>query len=191
VPARERIVTTAYELFTRRGIHAVGIDEVIERAGVAKATLYRHFPTKDDLVLAVLTRREELWSLGLIEAQSRRRGNTAEEQLLAIFDVLHQWYRQRDPFEGCTFIHVLLHLGAAHRLGQAAISHIENICAMVRRRADAAGLLDVDNFARSFVLLMEGATISAIEGDPEAAHRAQDMARTLIERHRSSAPSRI
>jgi AcrR family transcriptional regulator len=184
VPARERIVGTAYELFTRRGIHAVGIDEVIERAGVAKATLYHHFPTKDDLVLAVLARREELWSLGLIETQSRRRGDTAEEQLLAIFDVLHRSYRQRNPYDWCTFIHVLLHFGAAHRVGQAAIGHMDNINAMVVRRADAAGLLDIDNFARSFVILMEGATIATIQGDPEAAHRAQDMARTLIERHR-------
>ena len=54
VPARERILTAAYELFSHRGIRAVGTDQVIERAGVAKATLYRHFATKNDLVLAVL-----------------------------------------------------------------------------------------------------------------------------------------
>jgi AcrR family transcriptional regulator len=181
-------VSTAYELFTRRGIHAVGIDEVIQRAGVAKATLYRHFPTKDDLVLAVLARREEVWSLGLIEAQSRRRGNTAEERLLAIFDVLHQSYRRHDPYEACTFIHVLLHFGTADRVGQAAIARMDNVNAMVRRRAHTAGLLNIDNFARSFVILMEGATIATIQGDPEAAHRAQDMARSLIERHRPSVP---
>ena len=57
--ARERILTTAYRLFTRRGIRAVGTDEVIAQSGVAKATLYRHFPSKNDLVLAVLQRREE------------------------------------------------------------------------------------------------------------------------------------
>ncbi len=184
LPARERIVTTAYRLFTHKGIHAVGIDEVIECAGVAKATLYRHFPTKDDLVLAVLARREEVWSLGLIEGQSRQRGNTAEEQLLAIFDVLHQSYRRRDPYDWCTFIHVLLHFGAAHRVGQAAIARMDNVNAMVTRRADAAGLVDADNFARSFVILMEGATVATLQGDTEAAHHAQAMARALIEAHR-------
>ena len=76
--ARERLLTAAYELFSRRGIRAVGTDEVIERAGVARATLYRHFATKDDLVLAVLQRREEVWTHGLIEEQSRARGTTPE-----------------------------------------------------------------------------------------------------------------
>jgi AcrR family transcriptional regulator len=61
--ARERIVDTAYELFSRRGVRAVGVDEVIKRAGVAKATLNRHFPSKDDLVVAFLERREQLWTL--------------------------------------------------------------------------------------------------------------------------------
>ena len=85
MPARERILTTAYRLFTRRGIRAVGTDEVITQSGVAKATLYRHFPSKNDLVLAVLKRREELWTLEMVEQQSRLRGDTPEEQLLAIF----------------------------------------------------------------------------------------------------------
>src|SRR3989442_13080696 len=89
--ARERILASAYELFSRRGIRAVGTDEVIERAGVAKATLYRHFATKNDLVLAVLERRDQIWTHGLIEVQSARRGDTPEEQLLAIFDVMHDW----------------------------------------------------------------------------------------------------
>src|SRR5271165_684999 len=96
--ARERILCAAYELFGRRGIRAVGTDEVIHRAGVAKATLYRHFATKNDLVLAVLERREELWTHGLIEAQSELRGNTPEEQLLAIFDVMHDWFQARDGY---------------------------------------------------------------------------------------------
>src|SRR6266581_4134898 len=60
--ARERILRTAYDLFARRGTRGVGIDEVIGRAGVAKATFYRHFPSKDDLVLAFLQRREEVWA---------------------------------------------------------------------------------------------------------------------------------
>src|SRR5262245_2460527 len=112
VPARERILSAAYDLFSRRGIRAVGTDEVIERANVAKATLYRHFATKNDLVLAVLARREQLWTYGLIEAQSRKRGKTPEEQLLAIFDVMHDWFQRRDGYEGCSFINVLLELGA-------------------------------------------------------------------------------
>jgi AcrR family transcriptional regulator len=184
VPARERILTTAYRLFTRRGIRAVGNDEVIAVSGVAKATLYRHFPSKNDLVLAVLQRREELWTVGLVEQQSRLRGETPEEQLLAIFDVFHDWFQKREDFDGCSFINVLLELGAAHPAGQASIQYLDNIRTMVRERAEAAGLVDVDNFARSWHILMKGAIIAAAEGDLQAAQRAQTMGRSLIEQHR-------
>jgi AcrR family transcriptional regulator len=182
--ARERILTTAYRLFTRRGIRAVGTDEVIAVSGVAKATLYRHFPSKNDLVLAVLQRREELWTLGLVEQQSRLRGETPEEQLLAIFDVFHDWFQKREDFDGCSFINVLIELGAAHPAGQASIQYLDNIRTIVRERAQAAGLLDVDNFARSWHILMKGSIIAADEGDLQAARRAQAMGRALIERHR-------
>ncbi len=185
--ARERILTTAYRLFTRRGIRAVGTDEVIAVSGVAKATLYRHFPSKNDLVLAVLQRREELWTLGLVEQQSRLRGETPEEQLLAIFDVFHDWFQKRDDFDGCSFINILIELGAAHPAGQASIQYLDNIRTIVRERAQAAGLVDVDNFARSWHILMKGAIIAAAEGDLQAARRAQAMGRALIERHRPPA----
>jgi AcrR family transcriptional regulator len=188
VPARERILTTAYTLFTRRGVRAVGTDEVIAASGVAKATLYRHFPSKDDLVLAVLQRREQLWTLGLVEKQSRLLGNTPEEQLLAIFDVFHDWFQQREDFDGCSFINVLLELGAGHPAGQASIGYLDNIRGIVRSRAEAAGLCDPDDFARSWHILMKGSIISAAEGDLEAARRAKRMARMLIEQHRPVEP---
>ena len=189
VPARERIVSTAYALFTRRGVRGVGIDEIIDQSGVAKATMYRHFRTKNDLVLAVLQRREQLWTFDLVEQQSRLRGNTPEEQLLAIFDVFHDWFQKREDFDGCSFINVLIELGATHPAGQASIQYLDNIRSIVRQRAETAGLHDPDSFARSWHILMKGSIISAAEGDLEAAHRAQDMARTLIEQHRRPADS--
>src|ERR1700676_1156706 len=88
--ARERILDATYELFSRRGIQAVGVNEVTERAGVATATLYRHFPSKDKLVLAFLDLREQRWTKDLIEAGAMRRGSNPEERLLAIFDVLYR-----------------------------------------------------------------------------------------------------
>ena len=189
--ARERILTAAYELFSRRGIRAVGTDEVIERAGVARATLYRHFATKDELVLAVLRRREELWTHGLIEEQSRQRGDTPEEQLLAIFDVMHDWFQLRDGYEGCSFINVLLELGADHPAGQACIAHIDHVRDIVRRRAVAAGLTDVEDFASSWHILMKGAIVLAAVGDLDAAQRARKMASALIEEHQPVAPEDI
>ncbi|MPY98299.1 MAG: TetR family transcriptional regulator [Actinophytocola sp.] len=183
VAAQERILDTAYELFARRGIRAVGIDEVIAQSKVAKATLYRHFPSKDHLVLAFLENREQRWTFGLIEAESRRRGATPEEQLLAIFDVFHDWFQSAD-FEACSFINVLLEMGPNHPAGAACVKHLANIRGVVADRARRAGLRDPETFARSWHILMKGSIISAAEGDTEAAHRAMDMASALIERHR-------
>jgi AcrR family transcriptional regulator len=191
VSARERILTAAYELFSRRGIRAVGTDEVIERASVARATLYRHFATKNDLVLAVLQRREELWTHGLIEEQSRQRGSTPEEQLLAIFDVMHDWFQLRDGYEGCSFINVLLELGADHPAGRASISHIDHVRDIVRHRAVAVGLTGVEEFASSWHILMKGAIILAAVGDLDAALRARKMASVLIAEHRPVEPADI
>jgi AcrR family transcriptional regulator len=182
-PARDRILDTSYELFSRRGVRAVGIDEVIERAGVAKATLYRHFPSKDDLVVAFLERREERWTIGWVETEARRRGSSPEEQLLAIFDAFDEWFRRED-FEACSFINVLLELGPQHAAGSASVQHLENIRSIVRGLAEEAGLRDPDSFARSWHILMKGSIIAAAEGDVEAAHRAQSMARGLIDDHR-------
>ena len=181
--ARERIVDSSYELFSRRGIQAVGVDEVVENAGVAKATLYRHFPSKDDLVLAFLERREELWTHELVEAGAKSRGSTPEGQLLAIFDVFDEWFRRED-FEACSFISVLLELGPQHPAGKASMRHLENIRSIVHELAEEAGLRDPASFARSWHILMKGSIVSAAEGDVEAAHRAQSMARLLIDQYR-------
>jgi AcrR family transcriptional regulator len=181
--ARERILATAYELFARRGVRDVGVDEVVERAGVAKATLYRHFPSKDDLVIAFLKLREERWTLDWVEAEARRRGATPEEQLLAIFELFDEWFHG-DDFEACSFINVLLEMGSAHPAGKASVQHLENIRAIVRTLAGEAGLRDPESFARSWHILMKGSIVSAAEGDAEAARRASSMARLLIEQHR-------
>ena len=182
-PPRERILATAYDLFARRGIRDVGIDEIVERSGVAKATLYRHFPSKDALVLAFLERREELWTHGFVEAGAKKRGRTPEDQLLAIFDVFDGWFRSKD-FEACSFINVLLELGPRHEVGKASIDYLENIRDVVRSLAEEAGLRDVESFARSWHILMKGSIISATEGDVDAAKRAQAMAASVIEQHR-------
>jgi AcrR family transcriptional regulator len=183
--ARERILETAYDLFSRRGIRDVGVDEVIASAGVAKATLYRHFPSKDELVLAFLERREQRWTHEWLEAEARRRGATPEEQLLSIFDVFGEWFR-RDDFEACAFINVLLEMGVDHSAGRACVGHLENIRAIVRGLAEEAGLRDADSVARSVHILMKGSIVAAAEGDVEAAQRGKSMARLLLAQHRAA-----
>jgi AcrR family transcriptional regulator len=181
--ARERILEAAYELFAQRGIRAVGIDEVIARAGVAKATLYRHFRSKEDLVLAFLARRDEVWTREWFVVEARRRGSNAEERLLAFFDVLDEWFRRQD-YESCSFINSLLEMGYAHPVGAASARYLENIRAVLRDLADEAGLRDTDEFAHAFQLLMKGSVVAAAGGDVDAALRAKSMAVLLLEQHR-------
>lgn len=186
ISPRDRILASAYELFSRKGVRAVGVDEVIARADVAKATLYRHFPSKDDLVLAFLQEREQLWTRGWVEAEARRRAGTPEEQLLAIFDLFHEWFRRED-FEGCSFINVLLETNDRRtRIGSASAAHLATIRSIVRQLAVEAGLRDPDAFAHSWHILMKGSIVAAGEGDRDAARRAQAMGRLLIAQHRQT-----
>jgi AcrR family transcriptional regulator len=182
-PARERLLETAYGMFSTRGVRDVGVDEVIERAGVAKATLYRHFPSKDDLVVAFLEERERRWTLDWVEAEARGRASKPEEQLLAIFDLFDEWFHRED-FEGCAFVNIMLEMGPLHPVGSASVHHLDNIRAVVRRLAEEAGLRDPRSFANSWHILMKGSIVQAVEGDLEAAARAKSMARLLIDTHR-------
>ena len=182
--ARERILGTAYELFSHRGIHDVGVDELVERAGIAKATLYKHFRSKDDLVLAFLEQREQIWTYGWVEGEARRRGATPDEQLLAIFDLFDEWF-YGDDFEGCSFVNTLLEFrDLEHPVGRASADYLENIRSVVRNLALEAGLRDPDDFALSWHILMKGSIVQAAEGDRDAAKRAKALGSLLIEQHR-------
>jgi AcrR family transcriptional regulator len=183
---RERILDNAYKLFSRRGVRAVGVDELVERAAVAKATLYRHFPSKDDLVLAFLERREQLWTRQLVEAGARERGATPEERLLAIFDVFDEWF-QNDDYEGCSFINVLLETAdPEHPVGKASAKHLENIRTIVRDLAEEAEIRDPESFALSWHILMKGAIVQAAEGDRQAARRAKSIGSLLLDKWRQA-----
>src|SRR5882672_10663358 len=100
--ARQRILETADRLFYQDGIRAVGIDRVIAEAGVAKATLYAHFPSKDDLILAVLRHREASVT-EYFRAAMERHGKRTKNKLRAFFAALKDWF-QSDGFRGCAFI---------------------------------------------------------------------------------------
>jgi AcrR family transcriptional regulator len=181
--ARDRILETSYTLFARHGIQAVGIDEIIRQAGVAKATFYHHFASKDDLVLEFLNLREQRWTLAWVEGEARRRATTPEEQLLTIFDLFDEWFH-RDDFEADSFVNVLLELGPSHPAGRASIEHLGNVRAIVTKLADEAGLRATESFTRSWHILMKGSIVCAAAGDVDAGKRAQAMAKLLIEQHR-------
>ncbi len=181
--SRERILEAAYELFSTRGIRAVGTEEILTTAGVSRSTLYRHFRTKQDLVLAFLQRREQRWTREFVEAEALRRGSTPRDQLLAIFDVFDEWFH-RDDFEGCSFVNVLLEVAdLGDPVGKASAAHLENIRSVVRRLAEQAGIDDVESFCKSWHVLMKGSIVQAAEGDSLAAKRARVMAVGLLDAH--------
>src|SRR4029077_777037 len=169
---RERVGRAAYDLFSREGVRAVGVDAVIARAGTAKMTLYRNFPSKDDLILDFLRRREQLWTHEWLETESRQRGESPREQLLAIFDVFSEWFSQPD-FEGCSFLTTMIEVNDSdHPVHQAAVGHLANIRSYIQELAAKAGIRDTDSFARQWHILMKGSIMAAHEGDKAAAARA-------------------
>jgi AcrR family transcriptional regulator len=180
--ARERILDTAYELFSRHGIRAVGIDRIIAESGVAKMSLYRHFRSKDELVLAFLQERERRWTYDWLHAQACARGNSGAERLLAIFDVFGEWF-QRPDFEGCSFINVMLEFDQQeHPIRLASNEHLATIRGLVRAFAEDAGVSDPDAFAWEWHILMKGSIMAAGQGDRMAARRARGLGRLVLER---------
>src|SRR2546423_1076403 len=180
--ARERILRTAYDLFSRDGIQATGVDRVIAEAPVAKMTLYRNFRSKEELALAVIRRREQLWTRDWLEGEVERRGGTPQARLLAIFDVFDEWFH-RDDYEGCLFTRCLLEThDRASPIGAASVLGLVEVQAWASKLAKEAGIRDADGFARGWQTLMLGSIISADAGDFEAAKRARAIGVCLLER---------
>ena len=182
VGARDRIVDTAYDLFSRHGIRAVGVDRIVAESGVAKMSLYRHFGSKDELVLTFLRERERRWTNDWLRAEVERRGATPAQRMLAIFDVFGEWFLIED-FEGCSFINVLLEFDdRGNRVRQASVEYLGHIRSFLQELATAAGAVDPAALAHQWHILMKGSIVAAGEGDRVAARRAQEIGQLLLER---------
>jgi AcrR family transcriptional regulator len=180
--ARERILDTAYDLFSHHGIRAVGVDRIIATSGVAKMSLYRHFHSKEALVLAFLQEREKRWTMEWLHAEVSTRADDGAGRMLAIFDVFDEWFQQPD-FEGCSFINVLLEFSELeHPVRQATAGHLATIRGLVREFAEQAGLDDPEAVACQWHILMKGSIVAAGEGDRMAARRAKAIGELLLER---------
>jgi len=178
--ARERLVDAAYDLFAAHGIGRVGVDRILAESGCAKASLYYNFDSKNDLAIAFLDRREEVWTRGWLENEVDRRASNPEQRLLAIFDVFNGWFRAED-FEGCSFINVLLEAETDSPLHRAAADHLAKIRAIVRDWADDAGLTDSESFAQAWHMLMKGSIVAAGEGHRDAARDARRAAKLVLD----------
>jgi AcrR family transcriptional regulator len=186
---RERILEASYPLFSRSGIRAVGVDTIVEAAGVAKMTLYRNFPSKDDLALAFLQLREERWTRAWLWSEVSQRADTPAERLLAIFDVFGEWFA-RDDFEGCSFINILLEQDTPEdAVREASVQHLANIRELIQELATEAGIKDAEAFSRQWHILMKGSIVAAGEGDRDAARRAHELGTLLLERRGVLSPA--
>lgn len=181
---RENVLDAAYDLFNQKGTRAVGVDAIIARAGVAKATFYHHFPSKDDLVIAFLQRREQLWTREWFEAEVNKRGATPEDRLLAIFDVFDEWF-QRDDFEGCPFLRTMFETFEAYTpqensVAAAARLHLASIREIVQHYAEEAGVPRPEELAAKWQMLMAGSIVFAGYGERASARLAREAGAQLL-----------
>lgn len=174
---RRQIIDAADALYYARGFHAVGMDQIRDAARVSLRRLYTEFPSKDDLILAVLAKRHELWTEGVAARVATE--DDPEAKLLAIYDYLADWFVE-DTFRGCGFINAFGELGAADpRVAEAARRHKESFQAFVAGLAAEAGASPA--LAPQLAILAEGAqTTAAIAGTPQAAADARAAAHVLI-----------
>lgn len=177
--ARDRILDTAFRLFYSRGIRAVGVDLIIAESQVAKATLYKHFPSKDDLVLAYLNKVDGVWT-GQLRAAAEAAGPDPRDQLVGLFDALETACR-RPSYRGCAFINAAAEASPGTPVHERTVAHKQSVLAWVRELAGDAGAQDPDTLARSLTLLLDGALADgALAADRAAAQAAKEAARSLV-----------
>ena len=179
--ARQRIVETAERLFYAEGIRAVGIDRIIAEAEVAKMTLYNHFPSKDDLILAVLEFREtqvdEMFAKA-IERHLRKEMNKLE----AFFAALKDWFKS-PGFRGCSFINARVELAdPSHPASKFSACHKERFHRMLNEIiTETAGANAATSLTPPIALMVEGAIVMAVmEQSAKPAEVARDAALSLV-----------
>ncbi|MEU1601103.1 TetR/AcrR family transcriptional regulator [Streptomyces sp. NPDC005708] len=179
---RRRLLDTAARLFYAHGIHAVGIDRLIAESGVAKASFYKHFPSKDDLVAAYLDERNEQWS-AYIAAELPRRADDALEQALYVFDLLAEDFA--DPaYRGCPFINAAAEFPSVPVVLQAVARRRRARVDLFSGLLERAGLGEPSDLAAQLCLIYDGAMVAAqlddAEGPETHSRRARDAAAALI-----------
>ena len=181
---RERILSAAYPLFVEHGYSDVTESSIRDAARVTEQELAAAFPSKEALATACVVHREREWVIAVTEAAARDRGKDPESRLLAIFDIVEEWYQSEED-EAAPFLEVLIDLGRDNRLGRADTSHLAKVRAAIARLAAEAGLLEPEAFALEFHVLLKASILTALEGDTLAGVRAREMGRELIVRHRA------
>lgn len=178
---RTALVNTAMRLFYGEGYHAVGIDRILEEAKVSKPTLYAHFKSKDDLIVAAL-RQRDIEAREFFSERLQQYGGDIRSRLLYLFDLLGEWINSPE-FKGCLFINASAeyahHENPVH---QAAAEHKLAFREMIAGHAAAAGIADADELAGRLMLLVDGLVVTCqVLPNPNAVKIAKEMAGMLID----------
>jgi len=177
--AKQRLDEIAYQLFCERGINAVGIDELIEKSGVARMTLYRHYKSKEDLILAFLDLRVKRWAFDWLAGESTRRARNPRTRLLTIFDLFDEWFQESD-FRGCQVVNVLIQSEFGGRPQRAAAGKLADLRIMLASWASEAGFENSAALALSWHSLMMGSIIAAQSGEMRAAITARRTGELIL-----------
>jgi AcrR family transcriptional regulator len=181
-PPRDRILTAASELFARHGIRAVGVDAIIAAAGVAKASFYRHFRSKDDLVAAWLRDARARW-LDRVRVLSSERATSPSDELLVFFDVVHELVEDPD-FYGCAYINTAAELRDAPAVvRRELINFTDEVEAYLEELARRAGLPSPGAVAVQLRFVTAGmfALMNIYGGDAMSAATAREAATAILD----------
>jgi AcrR family transcriptional regulator len=177
---RERLLDAANELFYAEGVQSVGIDRVIERAGVAKASLYSTFGSKEELVRAYLEGRHEM-VMGRLRAAVADAGDDPVERILAIFDSQARLYR-RPTFHGCAFATASAEAPPGGRIDLATESFRADIRGLFAELAASAGAREPELLASQLQMIYDGASLSVrMDHDPSIAVAQRAAAEALVQ----------
>ncbi len=177
---KDELVEKALEVFYRNGFHATGMDLLVRETGVSKTSMYKHFRTKEELILAALQLRD-LRFRGWYTARVAALATTPQDQLLVMFDALGEWFRE-DGFCGCMFVKASAEFQHPdHVIHKQAAAHKHLLLDYVTGLARSAGYPDPETLARQLLLLKEGAITAAVMGDSaDPAGDAKAAAATLL-----------
>ncbi|CAH1045114.1 TetR/AcrR family transcriptional regulator [Halomonas sp. TD01] len=183
---REQLVSVAFGLFYRYGVHAIGINRIIAESGVAKKTLYHHFSSKEALIAATVDYRDRQFSSWI---KGRTQGAPdGQSAIFALFDALDDWFNEREklvyPFHGCYFINVSAEFSdLSHPVHQQCASHKRAMLGLISGYISQIFVDEktVTTLSEAVATLKEGATVQAhVMGDLKAAVKAKAIAKELL-----------
>lgn len=185
-PAKDALLEAACQLFYTQGIRGTSVDAILDRAGVARQSLYQHFESKDGLVAAFLNLRDERWC-GWMNDFAAAASDDPLERVYAIYDFLEDWFSQSD-FSGCAFINTAAeYSNPEHPFHVLASRHKARVLGDIERLCKDAQLLNHKILARQLALLMEGAIVTEqVTPGSNAAAEAKGIAQILIQAQSSS-----